>query len=277
MIHLLRRREVASEAGLPLLLKQLKLTSIKDIWEEMAIKAADDGWSHAEYLAALMEIQANFQEQKRIQRYTKEAKLPCGKFLGSFNFESIPGLNRPQIEAYSNDISWIKRAENIMLFGASGLGKTHIASGIAYGLIQEGIRTLFASTSDITQRLQLAKSELRLPEALCKLDRYELLILDDIGYAKKDGLETTVLFDLIAHRYESKSLIITSNKPFSEWDEIFPDNMMAVAAIDRLVHHAKIYSIEGESYRRKHSLSKENSNSENMVENKEKSMLNSES
>ena len=268
---------MASEAGLPLLLKQLKLTAIKDIWEEMAIKAADDGWSHADYLAALMELQVNFQEERRIQRYTKEAKLPCGKFLGSFDFATLPDLNKSQIEAYSKDISWVKRSENIMLFGASGLGKTHIASGIAYGLIQEGIRTLFALTSEITPRLQLAKSELRLPEALSRLDRYELLILDDIGYAKKDGLETTVLFDLIAHRYESKSLIITSNKPFSAWDEIFPDSMMAVAAIDRLVHHAKIYNIAGESYRKKHSISRENFNGENMIENGGQSMLNSES
>jgi len=268
---------MASEAGLPLLLKQLKLTAIKDIWEEMAIKAADDGWSHAEYFAALMEVQANSQEEKRIKRYTKEAKLPYGKFLGSFDFTSMPDLNKPQLEAYSKDISWVKRSENIMLFGASGLGKTHIASGIAHGLIQEGVRALFVSTSNLTQKLQQAKSELMLPEALCKLDRYELLVLDDIGYAKKDEIETTVLFDLIAHRYESKSIIITSNKPFSEWDDIFPDSMMAVAAIDRLVHHAKIYNLTGESYRKKHSISRESFSSKNSVENGGKSMLNSES
>lgn len=268
---------MASEAGLPLLLKQLKLTAIKDIWEEMAIKASDDRWSHAEYFAALMEIQANSQEEKRIKRYTKEAKLPCGKFLGTFDFSSVPDLNRAQIEAYSKDTSWVKRSENIMLFGPSGLGKTHIASGIAYGLIQEGIRTLFVSTSELTQKLQAAKSELSLPNALCRLDRYELLVLDDIGYSKKDEMETTVLFDLIAHRYESKSIIVTSNKPFSKWDDIFPDSMMAVAAIDRLVHHARIYNLTGESYRKKHSISRENFDNENSIENGAKPMLNSES
>ena len=268
---------MASQAGLPLLLKQLKMTAIKNIWEEMAIKAMDEKWGHADYFAALMEIQVNSQEEKRIQRYTKEAKLPAGKFLGRFDFSAIPELNRLQVEAYASDISWIKRAENIIFFGASGLGKTHLASSIAYGAILEGIRTLFAPTATIIQKLQQAKSEFKLPEALARLDRYQLLILDDIGYVKKDELETTVLFDLIAHRYECRSLIITSNKPFSEWDEIFHDNMMAVAAIDRLVHHAKIYNLVGESYRRKNAKCDNANDEDNLIENKEKTMLTLES
>jgi DNA replication protein DnaC len=267
---------MASQAGLPLLLKQLKLNAIFEHWEEISIKAMDEQWEYPDYLAALMEIQANYQEEKRIQRYTKESKLASGKFLGTYDFKEIESLNRLQIEAYSSDVSWIKKAENIIFFGPSGLGKTHLACGIGYGAIQQGIRTLFSTTTMMIQRLQRAKADLRLSEEIAKLDKYQLLILDDIGYAQKDEFETTVLFDLIAHRYESKSLIVTSNKPFSQWDEIFPDNMMAVAAIDRLVHHAKIYNLEGESYRRKNAKSECSKEVENLIEKKEKPVQNSE-
>ena len=138
-----------------------------------------------------------------------------------------------------------------MFFGASGLGKTHLASAIASGLIQQGVRVLMTSAIALIQKLQKAKADYQLSEALIKLDRYSLLIIDEVGYAKKQELETSVLFELIAHRYESKSIMMTSNKAFSQWDEVFPDNMMAVAAIDRLVHHAKIFNLEGESYRKK--------------------------
>lgn len=111
-------------------------------------------------------------------------------------------------------------------------------------------------TTDLVQQLQAARRDLALPEALDKLDKYDLLILDDIGYVKKDEAETHVLFELIAHRYESKSLIVTPNQPFSEWDQIFDTNAMTVAAIDRLVHHAAILEMTTESYRRRHSLLK---------------------
>lgn len=131
------------------------------------------------------------------------------------------------------------------------MGKSHIAAAIGHAFIDQGMRCLFTPTTNLVQTLQLARKEYRLPDAMAKLDKYALLILDDIGYVKKDESETNVLFELIAHRYETGSLIITANQPFSEWDKIFPDSMMAVAAIDRLVHHATIINIQDESYRRK--------------------------
>ena len=145
-----------------------------------------------------------------------------------------------------------------MLFGASGLGKTHIAAGLGYRLVEQGHRVKFMSASLLVQHLQKAKEELRLPEALVKLDRFAVLILDDLGYVQKSTEETSVLFELIAHRYERYSLIITSNQSFEDWDKLFSDTVMTVAAIDRLIHHAKILQCKGESYRRKEAQNKLN-------------------
>ena len=150
--------------------------------------------------------------------------------------------------------NWVKQAGTLLLFGASGVGKTHLACGIAYGLIEQGLRVKFTTATSIVQHLQQAREELMLSEALARLDKYVVLVVDDIGYVKKTDQETQVLFELIAHRYESGSLVITSNQPFSAWDQIFEDNMMTVAAIDRLVHHATILEIEAESYRKKASI-----------------------
>jgi DNA replication protein DnaC len=131
------------------------------------------------------------------------------------------------------------------------VGKSHLAAAIGHALIEQGLRVRYYPACALVQELQLAKQTLRLPDALDKLDKYRLLIIDDIGYVKRTEAETSVLFELIAHRYEAASMLITSNQPFSAWDSIFPDDMMAVAAIDRLVHHAQIVEITGESYRKR--------------------------
>jgi len=149
---------------------------------------------------------------------------------------------------------WTRQAHNVVLFGPSGVGKTHLAAAIGYGLIEQGIRVRHCTTTALVQQLQQARQQLALDDALQKLDRYRVLILDDIGYVKKSDQETQVLFELMAHRYETGSLIVTSNQPFVEWDRIFPDPMMTVAAVDRLIHHATIIEIGGDSYRRKEAM-----------------------
>jgi DNA replication protein DnaC len=138
----------------------------------------------------------------------------------------------------------------------SGVGKSHMAAAIAYQLIEQNVRVKWFSAVALVQSLQQAKRDLELMTAMTRLDKYQVLVIDDIGYVKKTDAETQVLFEFIAHRYESGSLIITSNQPFSQWDHIFPDTMMTVAAIDRIIHHATIIEIEGESYRKKQSLKK---------------------
>uniref|UniRef100_UPI003F71A387 ATP-binding protein n=1 Tax=Marinimicrobium koreense TaxID=306545 RepID=UPI003F71A387 len=135
-----------------------------------------------------------------------------------------------------------------------GTGKTHIAVALAANLIDAGIRVKLFSAITLVQLLQQAKQALELQTAMTRLDKYRVLIIDDIGYVKKTEAETSVLFEFIAHRYESASLIITANQPFSAWDQIFPDSMMTVAAIDRLIHHAHILELEGDSFRKQQQL-----------------------
>ncbi len=154
----------------------------------------------------------------------------------------------------AQDLGWINQGDNCLIFGPSGVGKTHLATGIARATVELGKRVKFFSATALVQILQQAKLNLNLPGMLSKLDRYDLLVVDDLGYVKKSEAETSVLFELIAHRYERKSLMITANQPFSDWDSIFADSMMTVAAIDRLVHHAVILEIQAESYRQQAAL-----------------------
>lgn len=241
---------MASVETVPLLLKQLALPTMLRHWDELEKQAQEKQWPYAQYLANLAELEVNVRCQNRIARHTKESKLPPGKSLATFDFAQASSINKPQIQALADNPSWVKNASNVIIFGPSGVGKTHLAAAIGYRMIEQGYRCLFTSTTTLVQKLQAARQQYQLPEMLNKLARFPLLILDDIGYVKKDDTETSVLFELIAQRYESASLIITANQPFAEWDTIFPDNMMAVAAVDRLIHHATIISIKEDSFRK---------------------------
>jgi len=210
-------------ATLPLMLKQLRLSSIARHWQTFLGKAERNGWDSAQYLSALCEQELAERSSRRIARYRKESHLPVGKSLASFDFAQVPGLARGQIEALAGSSDWTRQARNVLLFGASGVGKTHLAAAIGHGLTEQSVRVRYFATTALVQHLQLARTQLRLEDALHKLDRYRTLILDDFGYVKKNEQETQVLFELIAHRYETGSLIITSNQPFAEWDRIFPD------------------------------------------------------
>jgi DNA replication protein DnaC len=254
---------MANMASLPVLLKELKLGSFAQHWEALAQKALDEQWLPQQYLAELCEQETAERYHKRLQRYTREAQLPPGKQLAQFDFSAINGVNKNQVLALVQQPNWVKHAGTLLIFGASGVGKTHLACGIAYGLIEKGIRLKFTTATRIVQTLQQAREGLTLADTLSRLDKYAVLIVDDIGYVKKTNQETQVLFELIAHRYESGSLIITSNQPFSAWDQIFEDTMMTVAAIDRLVHHATILEIDAESYRKKTSLKRRTTKQQN--------------
>ena len=238
-------------ATLPLLLKQLRLTSFSRHWETLLEQSTQRSWNSAQYLTALCEQELADRHSRRISRYAKESQLPLGKTLSSFDFTQVPELKAEQIEIFTTGTDWVHQARNLLLFGASGVGKTHLAAAIGHGLTEQGIRVRHYTTTALVQQLQQARKQLQLEDALQKLDKYRVLILDDFGYVKKSDQETYVLFELIAHRYETGSLIITSNQPFSEWDCIFPDEMMTVAAIDRLVHHANLIEVRSDSYRRK--------------------------
>ena len=175
------------------------------------------------------------------------ARLPVGKTLATFDFESVPMVSKAQVMALASGDEWLAKGANILLFGPPGGGKSHLSSALGLALIENGRRVFFARTTDLVQRLQIARRELSLESAIAKLDRYDLLILDDLAYVTKDQAETSVLFELIAARYERRSMLITANQPFGEWGKIFPDQAMTLAAIDRLVHHATILEMNVES------------------------------
>ena len=243
-------------AVLPLLLTQLHLPTMKRLWEGAAAEAEGKGWSGPKYLSYLCEHEIMDRERRRLGRHMAEAQLPRGKTLESYDFANIGGITKAKVIGLASGDVWIKDGMNVLIFGPSGVGKTHLAAAIGEKLVESNFRVLFSRTTDLVQRLQAAKKALSLPAALDKLDKYDCLILDDFGYVQKDEFETSVLFELICERYERKSMVITCNQPFKDWDRIFVDKQMAIAAVDRLVHHATIFEIEAESYRRKQALNK---------------------
>jgi DNA replication protein DnaC len=242
-------REVDVHA-LPAMLTALRLPSFHRHWPDMAKRADMEGWPAARLLAALAEIELAERETRRIRRHLVESRLPGGKTLATFDFTAIPTVPRKQVEALAAG-DWIETGANLIAIGNSGAGKTHLLCAIGHALIEAGHRVLYARTTDLVQRLQAARRDLALEAALAKLDKFDLVILDDLAYAQKDQAETSVLFELIARRYETRSLAVAANQPFSAWDQVFPDPAVTVAAVDRLVHHATILEMNVDSYRRR--------------------------
>ena len=239
-------------ARIELLLSDLRLPAIKQMWKTLAEQADKEGWPAARFLAALAEHEIADRGRRRIERHLAEAKLPAGKTLANFEFAAVPMVSKAHVMALTAGDSWLDQGANLLLF--SGAGKSHLAAAIGLTLVENGRRVLFMRTGDLVQRLQIARRELALESALAKLDKYHLLILDDIVYVSRDQAETSVLFELIGSRYERRSMLITANQPFGEWGKVFPDQTMTLAAIDRLVHHATIFEMNVESYRRRTAL-----------------------
>jgi DNA replication protein DnaC len=241
-------------ARVELLLSELRLPGIKLMWAKLAEQSDKEGWPAARFLATLAEHEMAERGRRRIERHLVEARLPAGKTLATFDFESVPMVSKAQVMALASGDAWLAKGANILLFGPPGGGKSHLSAALGLALVENGWRVMFARTTDLVQRLQVARRELALESTIAKLDRYDLLILDDLAYVTKDQAETSVLFELIAARYERRSMLITANQPFGEWDKIFPDQAMTLAAIDRLVHHATILEMNVESYRRREAL-----------------------
>ena len=240
------------DAGrLSLALADLRLPAIKLVWPDLAARADKEAWPAARFLAALAEHELAERAHRRIQRHLDEARLPPGKTLDSFDFNAVPMLSKAQVTALAAGDSWLNKGANLLAFGPPGTGKSHLAAALGLALVENGWRVLFTRTTDLVQKLQLARRDLQLEAAIAKLDKYHLLILDDLAYVTKDQAETSVIFELIAARYERRSIFITANQPFAEWHRIFPDQVMTLAAVDRLVHHATIFEMNVESYRRR--------------------------
>ena len=244
-------------ARLPLLMAELRLPSIARLWPEFTERADREGWPAARLLAALAELELAERARRRVERHLAEAHLPPGKTFESFDFAAVPMLSKAHLLALAAGDEWLDRGANLLVFGPPGSGKSHASAALGYALVDNGYRVLFSRTTDLVQRLQAARRDLALEAAIAKLDKFDLIVLDDLCYARKDQAETSVLFELISARYERRSLLVTSNRPFGDWNDVFPDPAMTVAAIDRLVHHATIFELNVESYRRRTALSRQ--------------------
>jgi len=252
----MKRNDKIDAARIDLMLGELRLAGLKTVWAALAASADKEGWPAARFLAALAEHEMADRSQRRFARHLAEARLPPDKTLDAFDFDAVPMISKAQVQALAAGDAWLQKGANLLLFGPPGGGKSHLAAALGFALVANGWRVLFARTTDLVQKLQIARRELALEAAIAKLDKYHLLILDDLAYVAKDQAETSVLFELIAARYERRSLAITANQPFGEWGKIFPDQAMTIAAIDRLVHHATIFEMNVDSYRRKTAIKK---------------------
>lgn len=243
------------DAGrLSIMLNALRLPAIKILWADFAEQADREGWPAARFLSVIAEHELAERDRRRIERHLSEARLPPGKTLDSFAFDAVPMISKAQIMAMTAGDSWLAKGANVLMFGPPGGGKSHLAAAIGLALIENGWRVLFTRTTDLVQKLQVARRELQLESAINKLDKFDLLILDDLAYVAKDQAETSVLFELISARYERRSILLTANQPFGEWNKVFPDPAMTLAAVDRLVHHATIFEMNVESYRRRSAM-----------------------
>jgi DNA replication protein DnaC len=242
---------LAHAAALPLMLTELRLPTIRAQWESVAATANREGWPAERFLSTVLEMEMAEREIRRIERHRCESQLPPGKITSNFDFAAVPSVSKAMVMAMIDGDAWLEQGANLLVFGPPGVGKTHLIASVGHALIERGKRVYFTRTTDLVQRLQAARRDLRLPAEIAKLDRFDLLLLDDFSYVRRDSTETTVLFELIAERYERKSIALTANQPFSEWNQVFPEPAMTVAAIDRLVHHATILELNVESYRRR--------------------------
>lgn len=237
-----------SAPTLELRLKAFRLPSFLTHYSGLAEQAAKGGWSHVRYLDELATVEAIERAERRIVRLLTASKLPRDKTLGTLDLSRFPKSVRTQLARLAEG-DFLEGATNLCVFGHPGTGKTHVVSALGHALVNQGHSVLFTSVSSLVERLLEAKRDLRLSRELRRLDRIECIVLDDIGYVQHDRAEMEVLFALLAERYERRSVMITSNLVFSQWDQIFKDPMTTAAAIDRVVHHSVILELDVPSYR----------------------------
>lgn len=252
MISKKKRKEIIN------CINYLKLSGLKDIFEESINLAEKESMSYSDFLIHILTHEHDVRRNNKIMRLLKDSKLPTNKTLKSFDMKRLPIKVKQKVNSIL-DGGFIDRKENILAFGQPGSGKTHLLCAIANEQIKMGKKIFFTTCSLLVQRLLLAKKNLELEKLLKKLSKYEAIIIDDIGYVQQDRVEMEVLFTFLAERYERGSLMISSNLPFSKWEKIFKDPMTTAAAIDRLVHHSVILEMNIKSYRSEKALKKKKS------------------
>ncbi|MBK9723699.1 MAG: IS21-like element helper ATPase IstB [Candidatus Lutibacillus vidarii] len=241
-------RDVTSE--LEFLTRALKTPSLREAVPRLADRARDASWTFEEFLAACLQREVAARESHGGEGRIRAARFPPRKSLEDFDFDHARGLKRQSI-AHLGGLDFITAKENVVFLGPPGTGKTHLATGIAIRACQAGHRVQFATASEWVDRLASAHHDGRLQDELRRLLRYPLLVIDEVGYIPFEPEAANLFFQLVSSRYERASLIVTSNKPFGRWGEVFGDDVVAAAMIDRLVHHADVINLRGDSYRLK--------------------------
>lgn len=233
-------------------LRTLRMPTAVAVVDDLLKTAQRDEWSMSAFLAELLDQEMEGRRLRRIERLQRSSHLPAGKTLSGFEQGHLPPRLRRQLQELCQG-DFVDRCENLLIFGLPGRGKTHFAAAVGHELIQRGRSVLFSPTFRLVDDLLRAKRDLLLEDRLRRLDRFDVLILDDIGYVQQSRDEMEVLFTLLAERYERRSVVITSNLVFSQWEQIFQDPMTTAAAIDRVVHHSIIveFGKEVPSYRAK--------------------------
>jgi len=229
-------------------LKELHLPTFRSVFEDLAHQAEQETLSYEQYLLELTQRECEERRANRIQRYLRQSKLLLDKDLASFDLKRLPPKVARQVRTLL-DGGFVDRCENLLVFGKSGSGKTHLLAAIGQELIRSGRKVYFSTCSLLVQDLLIAKRDLKLSRMLKRLGKYDALIIDDIGYVQQSREEMEVLFTLLADRYERGTVMLTSNLAFSAWEQIFKDPMTTAAAIDRLVHHSVILELNIPSYR----------------------------
>ncbi len=232
-------------------LKELHLPAVRACFETEADQARRNGLSYEKYLLELLEREQEARRRSRIERLLRESRLPLEKAMANFERKRLPQKLASQIDILTEG-TFLDRAENVLAFGNPGSGKTHLLCAIAQELVYRGRRVFFTSCNQLVENLLAAKRDLKLASALKRLSRYEAVVIDDIGYVQQSREEMEVLFLLMSNRYEKASMMITSNLPFSKWENIFKDSMTTAAAIDRVVHHSIILELNLPSFRLEH-------------------------
>lgn len=229
-------------------LKSLCLPTIRDQWPRLTEEATRRRQPHAEYLAELAHLEVIHRREARIARRMKDARLPVLKTLEAFDFSAQGTLAKDEVLELARG-HFLTEKRNVVLIGGVGTGKTHLATALAIACCQHEKRVRFITAADLTNQLHEAKVQGRLSRKLDQLARFDLIVLDELGYVPFDATGAELLFNFIAKVYEQRSLIVTTNLPFARWSEVFRDPTAAAAVIDRIVHHATILKTEGDSYR----------------------------